>query len=180
MPQTFVIESHAEFVARHGDRPIRMHDRWLLPDGAYFTNNGYGPQPFEPPADLSERARNRVEYHRESVERAEAAFNKLRSALLGEVDNFNLGVTFRWDEQEFGPHPTDLDRHGSPDGIAALTRLQGIVEERRETLRAAEAEFADTPGERRRREVEERKQQAEAERQQRIREINAAVSKITI
>jgi hypothetical protein len=186
MPQTIVIESYAEFCERHGGHPARVgENRWLLPDGASVATNPVGgPAMYEPPTDPLECLRNRREYHKTKLARAEQGFCQLKGALLGLLDTNRTAMTWRWDAEavkEYGPAPTERDpTTGLPDGKAALLRLQAVVHEHRNAIAAIDSEIGAMP------EVQEQRRQksqnVEFDRQRRERELIAReeISEINI
>ena len=137
------IENFQEFVIRHGGYGVKVDGNWLFSDGAWACPSPIANQPdmYEPPTDLSELLKNQRAYHLSRLQRAETAFQNLKARLLEFPGNVNVSMQhlWHWDETEFGPEPSDAD------GKVWLTKLQSIVMERRETVKAIDAQISKLP-----------------------------------
>jgi len=165
----------AEFIKKHGGHSvaIQVGDQQLFPDGAVLVPSGGGFYQLDsPPDDAWKNNRARMKYATAKLERAEQDFGKLKSALQGG----EIGTTFKWPEDEYGPPPPDRDeRFGHPDGAAALKKLKAVVRERRQTVNAINKEpiacqHREVEEERKRLELE--RASADADRRRRISAIN--------
>jgi len=130
MPYT--VETHEEFIARHGSNYVDLGGgHLLLPDGA--STDPYGVDRREPPPEGTfDRLKLQEEYWKVRVQRAETDFKALKAALQG------LAGAFTWPVREYGVPPTK-------DGPEALRHLQTIVQQRRAELAAIQAQIEETP-----------------------------------
>jgi hypothetical protein len=166
------------FDKTHGGMPARIKhhtgSRWIYADGAVAVHGSFGIDLYEPSSDPRELIFVRREYHIFKLGRTTKGFEHLKAALLGNAE------VFHWDVEEYGKPPADIDEStGSPDGMAALRRLQSFVIKHREALAAIDQEVAALPesreAERRRKQNEKLdRQSAEREyaREAEIRKIN--------
>lgn len=134
-----IIESPQEFTERHGGKAamVKVKNRWLLPDGASMTHDGFNPAMYEPPDDPASVLQVRATYHEARVEQLESDFHRLKRALLGAVDD-GMSATFRWpaDGRYGPPHPT---------GTAALRHLKRLVHAERVALAQVQEEIDGLP-----------------------------------
>lgn len=144
------IESEAEFIARHGGKPIRLNRGVrLLADGAKITDTEFDTFFTEPPAHPERRLEARKLYWETLRQRAETAFRNCQARIAGGMDESGNPYRVVWDETFYGPVPA------AHDGAAWLLRLKAVVHQ----FRAAVADIARLhealPAVRERREREE-------------------------
>jgi hypothetical protein len=167
-----------DFIARHGGLMKEVAPgRFVFADGAMLVNkqDGFGPRPHEPPPARRDVLANRRLFYEGRLATFVDAFNRLKRALLGELDyETRLPIQYRWDEKLLGPAPQP-----AYDGVAALTRLKDLAGEHRAELDKIIAEQDALPENVARREEEARqrrqKEQDEA-RDRAARERIAAIS----
>ena len=104
MPETIVIESEQEFIERHGGQPMPLreldddgmnirgdrHRRWILPDGASFSEDPNMPRS-EPPADAVRLARYQALYWRSLADYLEATYTRLVSVIQTQLQIYVSG-----------------------------------------------------------------------------------------
>ena len=114
---------------------------WLLPSGAGVIVDGIGANRPLKPKKLRQRLENQTAYFQARHELAKNAFEKLRDALLGRVDEWGRPIMFGWnnkEDEEFGIHPSD---ECEARGTAALTRLRDLVRIYKQMLKKIEKQY---------------------------------------
>jgi hypothetical protein len=138
MPTTIVIETVAEWAARHGGDPVRIKELIYYPDGAVLASPDGFERRIEPlpneHANLTKRVRR---YWEERVRRAEADFWKLKNAMLG--NTYPVNVSELYHAREF------VTGYGPDDGGRVLERLKEIASEHRAKLADVDRRIAASP-----------------------------------
>lgn len=133
------VESLQEFSQRHGGRTVRIQGHFLYADGARLTVCEIAPQRIEPPTNPLELLPLKREFCVKRLERAEADFENLKSALLGHTDACGFVVRHEWDAQEYGPGP-----HWE-EGEKALNIIKAAVLKWRAEIARIDEEYAALP-----------------------------------
>lgn len=167
-----MIEYYHEFVERHGRHPIRSKDGqcFIFPDGASVHAENRDVRQ-EPPADLQSRLTLQREYHAVWLERVQADFDQLKSALTGDRDGYGMPISFTWPESIYGPAPS-----GDSDGTAAMRFFQKEAARHRTAIKLIDAKIADLPEIRRQREAAEQARAFQAEQASRAAKYHNAVA----
>jgi hypothetical protein len=129
MPTTIVIESYAEFAARHGGRPLKNGSTFIFPDGA-MVSAADGNQRSEAPTDPYQLLKLKRDYCAAAVARASEEFHATRIA-FGEAASLSL----RYHNLPGAP----------PDAPKILADLRADWQECQAALVAVEEELAATP-----------------------------------
>jgi hypothetical protein len=118
-----------------GDLSYSRPQGWLAADATYLANVPELPtfqnEPYvlvSPPKDAVKLWNSRRSYARADLRSVIDAFDSLRATLLGEAYS---GPPFQW-RGAYGPRPVD--------GAAALKHLKTLVQQRRRTFAAIEAD----------------------------------------
>lgn len=121
-----------EFGSRGSQISRRMY---ILPSGATYITDYFGNKTtYEPQPTSLEGLEDRKRYISNRLQNAEAAFNRLKNALICESTPYEILVSmrseikhasFNWDPSEFGPELDPVE--GRPRGETSLLILKSIV-----------------------------------------------------
>lgn len=128
------IETHDEFIARHGGRGVRAEGgRLLFADGATVRPFPGGMAPVEPSSDSHERLAIIRSYWTARLKQIATQFGQVQAAARLRIPHLN------WSGEHFGPRPPGLD------SVGLLGWLQRLAVEPSARLAEIEAEIASLP-----------------------------------